>query len=72
MDLNKVPRWALILFSVVGLGACGLLVSTARADLEKFKGIAYQAKNASDGNTASILELKESVKGVRESQEQFR
>ncbi len=69
MDLNKVPRWALILFAMAGLGACGVLVSTARADLDKFKTIAYQAKNVSEDNTAAIGELKEGVKDIRIAQE---
>lgn len=72
MDLNKIPRWALIGLATLGLGACGVLVSTARADLDKFKTIAYQAKNTSDGNTASISELKDSVGEVRTAQETFR
>lgn len=72
MDLNKVPRWALILFSSLFFVVCGLTVSGARADLDKFGAIAYDAKNASDGNTKSISELKASVQEVRDSQEQFR
>ena len=72
MDLNKVPRWALVLIAFMGLGACGVLVSTARADLDKFKSIAYQAKNTSDSNTTSIQELKDSVKEIRVAQETFR
>ena len=72
MDLNKIPRWALIVLAMVGIGACGTMLSTARADLDKFKTIAYQAKNASDANTTSIGELKEGVKEIRFSQETSR
>lgn len=72
MDLNKIPRWALILISVLGIGACGTLITTARADLDKFKTIAYQAKNVSDSNTSSITELKSSVGDIRTAQETFR
>lgn len=50
---------------MLGLGSCGILVSTARADLDKFKSIAYQAKNISDANTMEIVELKESFKTYR-------
>lgn len=72
MDLNKVPRWALLLIAGVGMVAISSMISVARADLDKFKGIAYQAKNVSDSNTTSISELKDSVKDIRVSQEQFR
>jgi hypothetical protein len=72
MDLNKVPRWALILIATIGLGACGVLVSNARADLDKFKSIAYQAKSVSDSNTTSISELKDGVKDIRNSLETSR
>lgn len=72
MDLNNVPRWALILIATLGMGACGVLVQNGRAESEKVKVVAYEAKNVSEENTASILELKDSVKDVRLSQEQFR
>ena len=72
LDLNKIPRWALLAVAGIGLGACGILVSTARADLDKLKSIAYQAKNVSDDNTLAIQDLKTSVNEVRANQEQFR
>lgn len=72
MDLNKIPRWMLILLAMLGLTACGVLVSGARADLDKFGAIAFQAKNVSESNTASISELKGSVQDIKDSQEQFR
>lgn len=58
-----------MLFALAGLGACGILVSTARADLDRFKTIAYQAKNVSEDNTVAISELKDGVKDIRVSQE---
>ena len=72
MDLNKVPRWALVLLALLGMAACGSLISTARADLDKFKTIAYQAKNTSDANTTSVGELKIQIADVRGAQETFR
>ena len=72
MDFNKVPRWALIWIGILGLGACTTLISTARADLDKFKTIAADAKIASDSNAESVSELKESVKEIRLAQETFR
>lgn len=79
MSLENVPRWALVLIATAGLGACGLLVSNARGDMDKAKAVAYEAKNMSQMNSASIasnaisiFELKESVKDVRVSQEQTR
>lgn len=59
----------LIILSITGIGACGLLVSTARADLDKFKVIAYQAKNASEDNAKDVQELKKGVQEIRTSQE---
>lgn len=72
MDLNKIPRWALVSIATLGLGACGLLVSTARADLDKFKTISYQAKNTSDDALALATELKGQITDIRGAQEQFR
>lgn len=72
MDLNKIPRWALVVIAFLGLSAMGTMISTARADLEKFRGIAYQAKNVSEANTTSIVELKESVSQIKAGQEVFR
>ncbi len=70
MDLiNKLPRSVLVAVAVVGVGACTILISTARADLDKFKSIAYIAKNTSDSNTVAISELKEGVKDIRVAQE---
>lgn len=72
MDLNKVPRWALIGIATLGLGACGLLVTSARADMEKVKTVAYKAKADSEANTIAVGELKDAVKEVRTAQETFR
>lgn len=72
MDLNKVPRWALILFSSLFFLICASTVNGARADLDKFGAIALDAKAVSSSNTESIAELKSSVQEVRVSQEQFR
>lgn len=72
MNLDKVPRWALILIATIGIGACGLLVKNGQAEQEKVKAVAYQAKNASEANATAVSELKESVKDIRVSQEQFR
>lgn len=72
MDLNKIPRWALVFFAMVGIGAVGLVGSTARADLEKFKAIAADAKVISDANAESIENLNEAVEDIRRGQEIFR
>ena len=72
MDFNKIPRWALILVATLGLGSMGTLVSGARADLDKFKAIAYDARNTSNANTTSIGDLKTSVGEIRTAQETFR
>lgn len=69
MDFNKIPRWALVLIATFGIGACGVLVSTARADLDKFKSIAYQAKNVSDKNSDDIADLKLTTNKILENQE---
>lgn len=71
MDLNKVPRWALVLFAFAGLGACGILVSTARADLDKFKTIAIEARSVSSSNTQSISEIKDSLRDMKKSNSIF-
>ena len=72
LDLNKIPRWALVAIATIGLISCGTLISTARADLDKFKAIAYQAKNVSDSNTSSIVELKNDVAAVQQTVEIIR
>lgn len=72
MDLNKIPRWALVLIATLGLGACGVLVTSARADIDKMKSVAYQAKSASDINAIAVSELKVAVNEVRAAQETFR
>lgn len=72
MDFNKIPRWALIALAALGLGACGLLISTSRADLDNFKTIAYQAKNSSDDALVMASDLKIQIGDIRVSQETFR
>jgi hypothetical protein len=72
LDLNKIPRWALVMFAIVGISSCGVLISTARADLDKFKTIAAEAKHVSDANTASIVRIEDSLSEVKVIQEQFR
>lgn len=72
MDLNKIPRWALIILSLAGLSSMGVLVSTARADLDRFKSIAYQAKNISDSNSDAINRLEANVEKIHITQETFR
>lgn len=72
MDLNKIPRWALVGIASLGLIATGTSISTARADLEKFKGIAYIAKNASEDALHLGADLKVQVSEIRSSQETFR
>jgi hypothetical protein len=72
MDLNKVPRWALIALAIIGVGASNILVTTARADLEKFRTIAFQAKGSAEDALAMGTDLKVQVQEVRISQEIFR
>jgi hypothetical protein len=63
--LNKIPRSVLVLIAFFGLGACGVLLSTARADLNKFKDIAEDAFKMSENNKDDISELKTDFKSFR-------
>ena len=72
MSLEKIPRSVLVLIASVGILAMGVLISTARADLDKFKSIAYKAHNISEENQGDIQELKVAVDGVKVSLETSR
>lgn len=72
MNIEKFPRWALITLATIGMGSCWILISTARADLDKFKNIAYTAKSNADDALALGNELKVQIADVRGAQETFR
>lgn len=72
MDVTKFPRWAVDAIAVVGIGSCTFLFSTARAELEKVKAVAYQAKSTSELNAASITDIKETVNEIKTDNKTYR
>lgn len=72
MDFSKLPRWALIWGFLATMSISGFFMSRAIADMDKVKGVAYQAKDTSESNAKDIGDLKDSVKEVRSAQETFR
>ena len=72
MDLNKVPRWALLVLIVALWWVSQFLGGRAIADVDKLKVVAYDARNMSIGNQEDIVDLKGSVEKIQVSQETFR
>lgn len=70
--LNKLPRSFLVVFGSFGLAACGILVTTARADLDRFKSIALSAESVSERNKEDISELKTTTDKILLNQDQTR
>lgn len=75
-QINKAPRWFLVIILGAAMALCyitlGFIVKNAFADMERIKGVAWQAKALSDDNQVSIVELKSSVEKINIAQETFR
>lgn len=72
MDLNKVPRWALIALAILGMTAIGYAATDAKTKVETAVKNSWAAKTLSEQNQKDIIELKDAAKEIRGAQEQFR
>jgi len=74
--LDTAPRWFLLIVCGVAIMLCivffNFIIKSAFADMEKVRGIAWQAKNLSDANQSDIVDLKLSISSLKVSQEIFR
>lgn len=76
MDLSKLPRW----FLVLSLGLLATLAwfgmqfnaKAVFADMAATKTAAFEAKNLSETNQSSIVEVKASILKMENTQEKFR
>ena len=76
MNLDKLPRWALVTICSIAIGFCwvsiSFVVKNAFADMEKIKTVAWGANTKSENALTLANDLKVQITDVRVAQETFR
>lgn len=72
MNLDKMPRWALVAIGGVFMSSTLFFANRAVADNDRIKSVAWQAKNEAGKALDIGQQLQLQVADIRGAQEQFR
>lgn len=72
MDLNKIPRWALIGIAALGMLVMSMVAKNVYADSQKTKTVAYQAKNSAETAQLQVAALSGQIQEIKVINEIFR
>lgn len=72
MNLDKMPRWALVAICGVFMSATLFFANRAVADSDRIKTVAYEARSTAQDALSLGNDLKLQIADVRGAQETFR